>query len=397
MQPVSLYLHIPFCVHRCAYCDFNTYAGLDHLIPDYVEAMRREMDFISRSAGEKLSIKTIFFGGGTPSLLTIPQIGRILQAIDSNFRILPGSEITLEANPGTLSLDYLSNLVLLGVNRLSLGMQSATVGELRLLERQHDFWDVIQSVRWARQAGLDNINLDLIFGLPDQTLEEWGKNLSRAVQLSPEHLSLYALTLERGTPMEHWVMRGLLTEPDQDVAADMYEYSMDTLGGYGYIQYEISNWSREANHGTNRSCLHNLQYWRNLPYIGVGAGAHGYLGGYRVANVLAPGQYIQRYAQHTTSLVNEFPKTPSSLSLDRIEQKEEMAETMIMGLRLVQEGVPADTFFRRFNRSLDNVYGEQINELIELGLLQWAMGAEKRLRLTRKGRLLGNQVFVQFI
>jgi putative oxygen-independent coproporphyrinogen III oxidase len=397
MQPVSLYLHIPFCVHRCAYCDFNTYAGLDHLIPDYVEALRREMDIISRSAGEKLSLKTIFFGGGTPSLLTIPQLERVLQAINTSFRILPGSEITLEANPGTLSLDYLSNLVLLGVNRLSLGMQSANVRELRLLERQHNFLDVIQAVKWARQAGLDNINLDLIFGLPNQTLEEWGRNLSQAVQLNPDHLSLYALTLEHGTPMEHWVMRGLLSQPDQDAAADMYEYSMDTLGRYGYIQYEISNWAREGQNGTARVCLHNLQYWRNLPYIGVGAGAHGYLGGFRVANVLAPGQYIRRYAQEADDLSREFPQTPSTVNMDRIEQKDEIAETMMMGLRLVQEGVPADLFFRRFNRSLEDVFEDQINELIRMGLLEWATGMEKSLRLTPRGRLLGNQVFMRFI
>ncbi len=397
MQPLSLYLHIPFCVHRCAYCDFNTYAGLDHLIPGYVEALCREIEYVSGSAGEKQSIKTIFFGGGTPSLLTIPQIEGVLQKIDSCFRLLPGIEVTLEANPGTLSPDYLRNLALSGVNRLSLGMQSAHPRELRLLERQHEFQDVIQSVTWARQAGFDNINLDLIFGLPDQTLDEWKENLSQALRLRPDHLSLYALTLEHGTPMEGWVMRGLLNQPDPDTAADMYEYAMEALGEVGYAQYEISNWAQEGENGNPRACLHNLQYWRNLPYLGVGAGAHGYLGGFRVANVLAPGHYIRRYQDETGAQSLAFPRTPSTIHLARIEAQEEIAETMMMGLRLVQEGVAAEAFLRRFNRSLDSVYGEQIHELIQLGLLEWTGGTDKRLRLTVKGRLLGNQVFMRFI
>ena len=211
MQPLSLYLHIPFCVHRCAYCDFNTYAGLDHLIPGYVDALCREIEYVSGSAGEKQSIKTIFFGGGTPSLLTIPQIEGVLQKIDSCFRLLPGIEVTLEANPGTLAPDYLRNLALSGVNRLSLGMQSAHPRELRLLERQHEFQDVIQAVASARARRGSTISTwTLIFGLPDQTLDEWKANLSQALRLRPDHLSLYALTLEHGTPMEGWVMRGLL-------------------------------------------------------------------------------------------------------------------------------------------------------------------------------------------
>lgn len=397
MQPVSLYLHIPFCTHRCAYCDFNTYSGLEHLIPEYTEALCHEIEFLSSSVPEKLAIKTIFFGGGTPSLLSIQEIDKTLQAADKNFQILSGCEITLEANPGTLSGDYLRDLVLLGINRLSLGMQSANAQELRLLERQHDLWDVIQAVMWARAAGLENVNLDLIFGLPYQTLDVWAKNLSQAVSLDPTHLSLYALTLEHGTPMDYWVKRGLLTQPDQDLAADMYEYAMDLLGGAGYIQYEISNWALKDETGDALSCRHNLQYWRNLPYLGVGAGAHGYANGLRVANVLAPAQYIRRYAEEIGEAPILFPRTPSTVNADRIGPKEEMAETMMMGLRLVQEGVQADAFFKRFDQPLDRVYENEINKLIQVGLLEWATDPEITLRLTQKGRLLGNQVFMQFL
>lgn len=192
-------------------------------------------------------------------------------------------------------------------------------------------------------------------------------------------------------------MRGLLNQPDPDTAADMYEHAMEALGEVGYAQYEISNWAQEGENGNPRACLHNLQYWRNLPYIGVGAGAHGYLGGFRVANVLAPGQYVRRYQHETGARSLAFPRTPSTIHLARIEAKEEIAETMMMGLRLVQEGVAADTFFRRFNRSLESIYGEQIHELIQLGLLEWTGETDKSLRLTVKGRLLGNQVFMQFI
>jgi len=203
MQLYSLYLHIPFCAHRCAYCDFNTYAGLDFLIPEYVQAMCREIEYLSVSQETSSIVHTIFFGGGTPSLLPIKELERVFLAIYRHFNMQKDIEITLEANPGTLSQEYLNGLKQLGVNRLSLGMQSADLRELKLLERAHDFGDVIQAVDWARRAGITNLSLDLIFGLPDQNLSEWMRNLSLAVQLQPDHLSLYALTLEHGTPMEH--------------------------------------------------------------------------------------------------------------------------------------------------------------------------------------------------
>jgi oxygen-independent coproporphyrinogen III oxidase len=397
MQPISLYIHIPFCIHRCAYCDFNTYAGLDYLIPDYIEALCSELKYISSSVQETQEIKTIFFGGGTPSLLPGEQLERVLLAIDKHFQTLPEIEITLEANPGTLTLEYLQNLLGLGVNRLSLGMQSANPRELQLLERQHSLLDVIQAVEWARQAGILNLNLDLIYGLPDQENQEWEKNLMQAINLRPDHLSLYALTLEHGTPMEKWVRRGLLSQPDQDRAAEMYEFSMDYLSGQGYFQYEISNWAMKDDCGNARPCLHNLQYWRNQPYLGVGAGAHGYANGVRVSNVLAPARYIHRYMNGSDERKFEFPKTPSTVNLQKIGERDEMAETMIMGLRLVQEGVSKLRFFQRFNKTLESVYGAEIDRLIKLGLLEWGGDSNNSLRLTTRGRLLGNQVFICFV
>jgi len=393
MNSYSIYLHIPFCLHRCGYFDFNTYAGLEDRIPDYVQALCREIRLGTQQASERLPVHTVFFGGGTPSLLPAAEVERILQAIDEGVYLLPETEITLEANPGSLSLSYLKDLHQLGINRISLGVQSAHPGELRLLERRHDYPDVVRSVAWARQAGFDNLNLDLIFGLPHQALDSWQNTLRLAAGLVPEHFSLYALTLEHGTPMAHWTARGLLTEPDPDLAADMYEWASEYLVLRGYQQYEISNWASERN-GEILACRHNLQYWRNQPYLGFGAGAHGYAASVRTANVLAPAAYIQRCL---AGEAQPFPRTPATATALPVDQQAEIGETMMMGLRLVQEGVSDRRFQERFGRSLVDVFSWEIETCIQLGLLEWAGGSEQVLRLTRQGRLLGNQVFYRFL
>lgn len=412
MIPYSIYLHIPFCRHRCGYCDFNTYAGLETLIVDYVHALCCELEFLAGSAGERLPVHTIFFGGGTPSLLPIPELERVFNTIQAAFDLLPGVEVTLEANPGTLSSEYMRELHRLGVNRLSLGMQSAQPGELLLLERQHSYSDVVQAVTWARKAGFDNLNLDLIFGLPHQELAAWQNTLDLAVGLSPDHCSLYALSLEHGTPLAHAAARGLVSEPDPDLAADMYEWAAQRLNKAGFIQYEISNWARPAGHGQILACRHNLQYWRNQPYLGFGAGAHGYAGGVRTINVLAPAAYIHRLLGSTGNAqppagewdavmdrqtVPIFPCTPATVTVKSLERSDEIGETMMMGLRLVQEGVSRSMFKERFGQDLREFFAQEIGELSRLGLLEWAGEGEERLRLTPGGRLLGNQVFMQFI
>lgn len=391
MVPYSVYLHIPFCTHRCGYCDFNTYAGLENLIPAYVAALRREIALLGESAGERLPVHTVFFGGGTPSLLPPAELERILTALGQVFELLPGLEVTLEANPGTVTRSSLSAYRSLGVNRLSLGMQSASPEELRILEREHTVFDVIQAVKAARQAGFENLNLDLIFGLPGQPLESWQRSLELALGLGPEHLSLYALTVEHGTPLSRWVGRGALPEPDPDLAADMYEWSTERLEQAGFGQYEISNWARRDGMGGLRVCQHNLQYWRNQPYLGLGAGAHGYAGGFRIANVLAPAAYIQRLREGAAL---PFPRTPATASAAPVDRAAEIGETMMMGLRLTGEGVSARAFGERFGAPLDELFAKQIDKLCRQGLLEWAGGC---LRLTRRGRLLGNRVFVEFI
>jgi oxygen-independent coproporphyrinogen-3 oxidase len=417
MVAYSLYLHVPFCTHRCGYCDFNTYAGLESHIPAYVTALCAEIAWLGETSPGKLPIHTIYFGGGTPSLLPAVELERILAALKDAFELQPEAEISLEANPGTLSPGYLRDLHSLGVNRLSLGVQSAHPGELRLLERIHTYPEAIQSVTWARQAGFDNLNLDLIFGLPEQTLQTWQNTLQLALGLEPEHFSLYALTIEPDTPFGKWSKRGLLSPPDPDLAADMYELASEVLAINGYTQYEISNWAKSAPSPTispssaSHSCRHNLQYWHNLPYLGMGAGAHGYAAGYRTENLLSPIKYIQCFkedrqptaarrqpaAQPNLTEIG-FPWTPATQIIHHIDRQTEIGETMMMGLRLTETGVAAQAFSERFGQPLDALFGPQIERLIRLGLLEWAVHeGESVLRLTSRGRLLGNQVFMEFI
>jgi oxygen-independent coproporphyrinogen-3 oxidase len=344
-----------------------------------------------------LNVHTIFFGGGTPSLLTARDLEQILNCIAASFNLSWDLEVSLEANPGTLTLPYLQDLRKLGVNRLSIGMQSAQPEALRLLERQHDYYDVIQAFTWARKAGFENVNLDLIFGLPDQTLDNWKRTLSLAVGLQADHLSLYALTLEHGTPMQRWVERGLMNEPDADLAAEMYEWAEDYLESKGYRQYEISNWAREKGPNQLMVCRHNLQYWRCLPYLGFGAGAHGYANGLRIANVLSPQGYIERLLQppgQAASSLAAFPCTPATVSMEVIDRQTEMGEMMMLGLRLTREGVSRQVFYERFGEMPDKVFASQIKKLISDGLLEWRKDA---LLLTPRGRLLGNRVFREFV
>lgn len=402
--PYSLYIHIPFCRRRCGYCDFNTYAGLETWIEPYAAALQREIELLAQSAGQRLAVHTIYFGGGTPSLLPLPLLADLLQTLAIQFDWQTELEISLEANPGTLSPAYLQGLHSLGVNRLSLGVQSAHPNELHLLERLHTYEDVIQAVSQARQARFDNLSLDLIYALPGQSLEGWQRTLQLVTGLQPEHLSLYPLTIEPETPFGRWVRRGLLMPPDPDLAADMYEWSTDFLDGQRYQAYEISNWARVMPQGSLMSCRHNLQYWRNQPYLGLGAGAHGYAGGLRTANLLSPVEYIRRCQ---TGAPLAFPRTPATHEVVCIDRPAEIGETMMMGLRLLLEGVPQQVFQERFGVDLPTQFKTEIDELLRLGLLEWAPlptspdpaapASGLTLRLTRRGRLLGNQVFMRFI
>jgi oxygen-independent coproporphyrinogen-3 oxidase len=389
----SIYLHIPFCRHRCSYCDFNTYAGLARYVPAYVEALCEEIRIVGNSTSETLKVHTIFFGGGTPSILHAEDVAKILKICGEVFEILPAAEITIEANPGTISLEWLKQVKQTGVNRLSFGMQSANQIDLTILERQHDTLDVIRAVEWSRKAGICNISLDLMFGIPGQDLERWNNTLNFAIQLNPEHLSLYSLTIEPGTPFKRWFDRGMMEIPEDDQAADMYELACQRLESAGYMHYEISNWAK-GDRTNVYYCRHNLQYWEMKPYLGFGAGAHGFSAGFRAANVRGVKDYIQRINKKGK---HEFPSSPAVKDLIRIDRWTEIQETMMVGLRLLDRGVSASNLYKRFGIHIKEIFSSQISRLIQSGLLEWSAEGEEVLRLTRRGWLLGNQVFMEFI
>jgi oxygen-independent coproporphyrinogen III oxidase len=366
------------------------------MIPEYVDALTGEIEFVGsraeRSAREDEAlgkVHTIFFGGGTPSLLTPEQFDSVFKSIRNKFMLTEDVEITIEANPGTVSYENLLRLRRIGINRISYGVQSANAEELRMLERVHNFFDVIEAVRSARKAGFNNLNLDLIYGLPEQTLKTWQTTVARILDLHPEHISAYALTLEHGTPFGRWASKGLLPLPDPDLAAEMYEWLSEILEATGYIQYEISNWAKP-----NCECRHNLQYWRGLPYLAFGAGAHGYASGYRYSNVLRVKTYIERITNYPITDY-AFPLTPATVNHHKQTLQDDMSEFMMTGLRLTEEGVNEKEFQARFGPSMRDVYGKEIDELSKLGLIENGTGA--RIKITKRGRLLGNQVFMRFV
>ncbi|MBI4234422.1 MAG: radical SAM family heme chaperone HemW [Chloroflexi bacterium] len=398
-QGIALYIHIPFCMTRCPYCDFNTYAGIGRLVPSYLEALAREI----QAWGALLAhppVATVFLGGGTPSLLSPDQLSSLLEAVSGAFGVQEGAELTLEANPDDVTLGKLQGFARVGVNRLSLGVQSLDPALLRLLGRRHGAEQAAQAVRLAQQAGFANISLDLMYGLPHQSTQQWRATLRQAVAMQPQHLSAYCLTLEEGTPMEASVRQGLLPEPDPDLAADMYLLAQEELGKHGYRHYEISNWAQPG-----FESRHNLTYWRNLPYLGVGPGAHSSLGGYRFSTLASPFEYVRRLRGWRGEPVSPgvldegvLRAVPVVEGVEFIPESLEMGETMMLGLRL-DAGVSLEGFHQRFGRSLLQVYGKIVEELVGLGLLEVVAegGEEARLRLSPRGRLLGNEVFVRFV
>lgn len=383
-QGLSLYLHIPFCRHRCAYCDFNTYTSLADLREAYARAMNLEIRQVAGTV--RRPVNTVFFGGGTPSLMPTEALKLILLAVAEAFDLNSQAEITLEANPDTVDGAYLGELRQIGVNRLSFGAQSANPAELALLERVHDFDAVIRAFELGRSVGFANLSLDLIYGLPGQSLRSWEKTLEAALALDPEHLSLYCLTIEPGTPMHRWLATGRIAEPDPDIAADQYELASQLLRDHRFNHYEISNWTRPG-----YECQHNLAYWRNDEYLGMGAGAHGHAQGYRYSVVKQPRVYLRRMASGEQG---SYPWSAAVADYHRLSGDEAMSDTVITQLRLLQEGLDLNAFAKRFGQSLFSAYPGVTEQLIEWGLITQV---GHRLLLSRQGRFLSNQVFYRYM
>ena len=384
-MPLSIYLHIPFCTTRCSYCDFNTYTGLEDWMPEYVEALQKDIERWGAYL-KKPGIHTVFFGGGTPSLLSAPQVLSLMDTLRGAFTLIDGAEVTLEANPGDCSLAHFQRLYQVGITRLSMGIQTFDDAALRSLGRRHSAEVAREAVRIAKKAGFESVNFDLIYSLPGQTIEAWRKNLDEALTLRPAHLSLYALTLEENTPMWRDVNRGKLPTPDPDLAADMYELARETLARAGYSHYEISNWAFEG-----KECRHNRTYWRNHPYIGLGPGAHSSFKNHRFSIIRSP----QEYAKWKPEMVSDnFPGSLKSLSpidyIEYIDKPLEQAETAILGLRLVKEGVSKSDFTARFGEHAWAELVDKVQVPKEMGLVAVS---EERLRLTSEGLLLSNEVF----
>ena len=393
---LALYVHIPFCRTRCPYCDFNTHAGIDALIPRYVKALQAEIADWGRLL-DRPPARTVFFGGGTPSCLPPRDIAALCAAAREAFAVPDDAETSLEANPGDCDPGRLASYLDAGINRLSIGVQSFDDALLETLGRRHDSAQAETAFRLASDAGFANVNLDLIFGLPGQTIDQWQASLDRALQCGPEHLSLYALTLEPGTPMERRVRDGRMPAPDPDLAADMYELAEATLAQAGFRHYEISNWALPG-----RECRHNLAYWRMEPYLGAGAGAHSFLLERRFANVASPHAYADRLppARKPTREPDSTAHPASAMSnAGAVESIEEttpeslMADTMMMGLRL-NSGVNDADFRSQFGAGLAATFGPVIDELSDAGLLE---SDGEGIRLTPRGRLLGNEAFGRFV
>jgi oxygen-independent coproporphyrinogen-3 oxidase len=436
-QPLGLYIHVPFCERKCPYCDFNTYAGLQSLFEQMVDALCQEMACWQESLRGR-TVTTVFVGGGTPTVLEDNHLERLFGAIRRNFDLADGCEITCEANPGTVDRAKFHRLRTLGVNRLSLGVQSLQPEELQFLGRIHDVEDVYRAYDAARAAGFDNINLDFIFGLPDQSLAAWQDTLDKALAFAPDHLSLYSLIVEPNTPLFHWVETGKAAAPDEDQAAELYEAAMAQLGESGYLQYEVSNWARNGMDEEEsasqifgdgqatvtftmpvyssrpaviasdcrlkltpvRACRHNLIYWRNQEYLGIGPGAHSHLWCDRGEQGRihrrwgnrkpAPG-YIKRMARaqvanHSMTDIAEF--------CEELDLVASMSETMMLGLRLLREGVSYAHFRHLHGVELRDVYAAELARLAEWGLV--TLDAD-RVRVTRRGLMVGNQVFATFV
>ena len=372
-----LYVHIPFCLSKCEYCSFNSYSGLESLYPRYIKALKKEIveHFF---AGQKSELETIFFGGGTPSILKAEQIGSVITCCKEYLGFAEDMEISLEVNPKTVNFMKLLQLRRSGVNRLSIGVQSFLDNELEVLGRVHsaqDSWDCVSD---AMGAGFANISLDLMYGIPGQTTEAWRWNLETALSLGIPHLSLYQLTIEDKTAMARKVEAGTITLPHEEEILAMDEISVELCGAAGLHQYEISNFALSG-----FKCRHNLNYWLNNCYLAIGAGGVGYLGGERWRNIETPQEYCEAL-EDGSSAVAESEKLSAEASF---------RETIVVGLRM-NEGVAYGPLYDRFGINIHEHYAQLLPRLFEEGFVEFT---DTHFRLTKKGRRLANQVMAELV
>ena len=371
----SAYIHIPFCATKCYYCAFNTYTFHKEQAQAYLAALRTE---IALYASETDPLQTIFIGGGTPSILSANALTHLFTDVHQHFQITPNAEITVECNPGTVDTEKLRVMQDNGVNRLSFGLQAMQDEILNQLGRIHTVAEFLESYRLARESGFENINIDLIFALPDQTMDAWHHTLNEVISLEPTHISAYNLVMEETTPFyERW-QAGELHLPSEDTEADMFQYTIETLTTHGYEHYEICNFAKP-----NREARHNLGYWNNQPCIGLGAGASGYVNGIRYSNIRGIASYIDKLTEHNKPIADT----------ERLTGDAEKAETLMLALRK-REGISLDVYQNRFGEDIEVAFGDILKKWMDLGLLE---RTDTHLRLTPRGLFLANEVFVELM
>lgn len=376
---IGLYIHVPFCVKKCLYCDFTSYPFDPEAAEVYLNALSREIRLYGAGlSDEERKVSSLFIGGGTPTCLSAARLKDIMEDLRSVFSLLPGCEVTVEANPGTVDLVSLRELLGAGVNRLSFGVQSFQDNLLGALGRIHSAVEALDAVRLARTAGFENLNLDFIFGIPGQTAGDWQETLNIAVELAPEHIAVYGLQLEENTPLERAVARGEIMACPEELELSMYERAMDYLKSHGYVHYEISNFARPG-----RQSVHNLGTWLNCPYLGLGPAAHSSLRGERFSNEPSVKRYFDRLSR------GEYPIQ----ARETVSVKTAMSETMFLGLRLLN-GVDLNLFHHRFGRRAEDLYRNEIARLGEAGLVEQT---GRFLRLTGRGLPVANAVFREFV
>lgn len=374
MKPIGIYLHFPFCKQKCSYCDFNSYSGLEGLMKEYTKALIRQIE----RADAGLEVRSLFFGGGTPSLLPPGQLIEVLEAVRHRFAVLPEAEITLEANPATVTAEALQCLYIAGFNRLSIGLQTSQEWLLREIGRIHSWPDFLEIFYMAREIGFTNVSIDLIFGLPGQTMADWKETLAAVAALEPEHLSAYGLQLEAGTPLWERVEKGLTQLPAEDETLAMMEWAMEFLPEAGYRHYEISNYAKAGY--TSR---HNLGYWLGEDYLGFGAGAASTFEGRRWTHLEDPGEFIRRTAAGE----------PTFDEVEILDQPTRTAEMLMLGLRL-RSGIDLREFEEEYGLDLRQTVEGSLEYLVDN---HWLEMKEGRLRLTDKGVLISNAVIARLL
>jgi len=377
MGNIGLYIHIPFCRQKCLYCDFPSWAGKEERMQAYVDALTAEIRKRATEHTDK-KVVSVFFGGGTPTTLSIPMLEQLMAAVFENWDIAEAAEITTEANPGTLDGEMAAALKKMGFNRLSMGVQAWQNRLLKSLGRIHTIESFQENYKAVREAGFENVNTDLMFALPNQTMEDWQETVKNIVALNPEHISAYSLILEEGTPFFDRYEKGELEPASEELDREMYHWAVGYLAEHGYEQYEISNFAKKG-----RQSRHNRIYWQAEEYLGMGLGSHSYMNGERFHNTYDLQEYIN--ADGEVSVLKE--------EVEIITREDALAEFMFLGLRLT-EGVSFARFRERFGVEMKNIYGSQIEELLKDGLLE---DDEKGIRLTARGVDISNVVFEKFL